>query len=339
MARAPNLDREIDRIYAGPLTEFVSERNELAKRLRTAGDREAATRVKGLAKPSLTAWVVNRLHHVHADAVAELMAAGERIRGAHLSDPAALGVAVEAHRSALAELVELARETLEAAGHPAGKAQVRRITGTLEALAAIDPDSLGVTPGRLVRDLEPPGFGAFGAAFPAPAPTKGRSGARRAAPPPAKSRAGKRATDRSAPGRKAATGAKAKAGGARAGKAKGAKAEARKAEAEAERKKSAALKRRISAADAKRQRAAEKARESERALRAADKALKAAERGAERKRRHAKEAEREAARAEKDADLARAALRKARERDERARETLEARETELASLRQWLASS
>ncbi len=310
MARAPNLDREIDRIYAGPLTEFVSERNELAKRLRTAGDREAATSVKGLAKPSLTAWVVNRLHHVHADAVAELMAAGERIRGAHLSDPAALGVAVEAHRSALAELVELARETLEAAGHPAGKAQVRRITGTLEALAAIDPDSLGVTPGRLVRDLEPPGFGAFGAAFPAPAPTKGRSGARRAAPPAARR------------GRKAATDAKAEA-----------------AKAKVERKKSAALRRRISAAEAKRQRAAEKAREAERALHAAEKALKAADRGAERKRRRANEAEREAARAEKDADLARAALRKARERDESARDTLEARETELASLREWLASS
>ncbi len=324
-ARAPSLDGEIDRLYAGPLAEFVGQRNELAKRLRAGGDREAATSVKGLAKPSLTAWVVNRLHHEQPELMAELMAAGERIRAAHLSDPAALGGAVEAHRGALAELVDLARETLEAEGHPAGKAQVRRITGTLEALAAIDPESLGVTPGRLTRDLEPPGFGAFGAVFPAP--------------PPAKSRAGKRATDRSAPGRKAATGAKAKAGGARAGKAKGAKAEARKAEAEAERKKSAALKRRISAADAKRQRAAEKARESERALRAADKALKAAERGAERKRRHAKEAEREAARAEKDADLARAALRKARERDERARETLEARETELASLRQWLASS
>ncbi len=310
MARAPNLDVEIDRLYAGLLTEFVGERNELAKRLRTAGDREAATSVKALAKPSLTAWVVNRLHHAHPDAVAELMAAGERIRAAHLSDPAALGDAVEAHRSALADLVELARETLEAAGHPAGKAQIRRITGTLEALAAINPESLGVTPGRLVRDLEPPGFGAFGAAFPAPAPTKDRSGARRAAAPAARR------------GRKAATEAKAEA-----------------AKADVERKKSAALRRRISAAEAKRQRAAEKAREAERALRAAEKALKAADRGAERKRRRANEAEREAARAEKDADLARAALRKARERDESARDTLEARETELASLREWLASS
>src|SRR3954451_9005490 len=50
-----------DELYGLALEEFVSERDALAKRLRSAGDRAGAEEVKRLAKPSRAAWAVNQL--------------------------------------------------------------------------------------------------------------------------------------------------------------------------------------------------------------------------------------------------------------------------------------
>src|ERR671932_801348 len=49
-----DLDDDLDALYSGPLDEFVTARNALAGRLRKAGDREAAERVKKLPKPPVS---------------------------------------------------------------------------------------------------------------------------------------------------------------------------------------------------------------------------------------------------------------------------------------------
>ena len=54
------LEEEIDSLYAGPLDEFVRERDELARRLNREGDREACARVKALRKPTVGAWALNQ---------------------------------------------------------------------------------------------------------------------------------------------------------------------------------------------------------------------------------------------------------------------------------------
>ena len=51
----------IESLYHGPLEEFTSARNELAKSLRADGDAKGADQVKALAKPSRAAWLVNQL--------------------------------------------------------------------------------------------------------------------------------------------------------------------------------------------------------------------------------------------------------------------------------------
>jgi hypothetical protein len=53
------LESAIAEVYGGPLEDFVRRRDSLAKELRSAGDRESASRVKGLRKPSRTAWALN----------------------------------------------------------------------------------------------------------------------------------------------------------------------------------------------------------------------------------------------------------------------------------------
>jgi hypothetical protein len=73
-----NESRDIDALFQAPLVEFTASRNELAARLKKAGRREEADRVKGLAKPSVSAWVVNQLYWKHQHAFNELLLAGKR---------------------------------------------------------------------------------------------------------------------------------------------------------------------------------------------------------------------------------------------------------------------
>src|SRR3954466_7162015 len=74
--------KALDELYHRPLEEFTAARNELAKELRSEGKTEPADWVKGLAKPSRAAWLVNQLSERKADEVAELLELGQELRNA-----------------------------------------------------------------------------------------------------------------------------------------------------------------------------------------------------------------------------------------------------------------
>lgn len=151
-----DLAARIDRLYALPLADFVSARDDLARALRSSGERGAASAVKELRKPSSTAWAVNQLVHHHPQEWSDLLRTTQEIRRAHATGPQALAAAIEARKAALAAAVRTAEAVLSRAGGKVGASQIRRIAGSLEALAS---GAASVRPGRLVRDLEPPGFG------------------------------------------------------------------------------------------------------------------------------------------------------------------------------------
>ena len=152
-----DLELELDRLYALPLAEFIGARNELAKRLRAAGDREAADEVKALTKPSVTAWAVNALFHHQRRRFDELVEAAAGVRAA-LAGEGDRRQAEAARRKALQELLRRAAKLLGEAGHAATPANRQRVSHTLEALAARDPAEPGPRAGRLAGDLEPQGF-------------------------------------------------------------------------------------------------------------------------------------------------------------------------------------
>jgi hypothetical protein len=169
-----SLDDEVDRLYGLGLDEFTAARNELAKRLRSDGDREAADRVKALPKPTLPAWAANRLARERQKELRALLDAADSLRGAQ---EAALGGkqadvrgAMRAQREALRKLVDAARDELEAAGRPAPDATLERVRSTLEA-AALDPEARPLLEaGRLTEEHESAGFGALaGMGFAPPA--------------------------------------------------------------------------------------------------------------------------------------------------------------------------
>ena len=164
------LQSELDALFQLPPAEFTAARNALAARLKKAGRTEEVDQVKGLMKPPVTAWVVNQLYWRHRDAFDRLLDTGERFRkaqGAHLAGKSAdVRGPLEARRTSLAELVKLAAATLREAGSSATPENMRRVTTTLEALSTYGRLPEAPPAGRLVDDVEPPGFETLAALVP-----------------------------------------------------------------------------------------------------------------------------------------------------------------------------
>jgi hypothetical protein len=156
-------DDAVASLFQVPLDQFVTERKRLAGELKAAGDKGGAAKLAKLARPPISAWVVDQLWWHARDAFEALFETAHRLRDGKLDASAA-------HRDALAKLRTRAAKLLADAGHGATEATLRRVTQTLSALAAAggwDPDP----PGALSADRDPPGFEAIGisnVALPAP---------------------------------------------------------------------------------------------------------------------------------------------------------------------------
>ncbi|SRR6266511_668678 len=175
LAVVPELDRELDDLFGRPLSEFTTARNELARRLKKAGQEEAAGRVQALRKPSVPVWAVNQLARRHPDEVKELVDAGERLRKAQQaafrgSGRDAVREATTAERTATRTLTRLARDLLAEDGRPPTRAVTDRI-GSLLRSSAIEPEAAELlVAGRLSEEVDSTGFGAVAEIAPARPP-------------------------------------------------------------------------------------------------------------------------------------------------------------------------
>jgi hypothetical protein len=159
-----DLEPELDKLLAAPLGEFVTLRDDLSKRLRANGDREAADRVKGLRKPSLAVWAVNQLSRTVAKDVGALLKAGADLRKAQEDvlageSPSRLQPAVAAERDQVERLTAKARGLLEEAGHPVTDATLKRVGATLHAVATKPELGELAEHGRIEHEEETTGFG------------------------------------------------------------------------------------------------------------------------------------------------------------------------------------
>ena len=178
-----DVEAEIDRLYQLSPAEFVAARNALAARLKGGGDKDNAARVRELGRPSVAAWAANVAFWTARPEFDALTVSTRRLQSAQAEGTtgSALREAMKERREAHAAVMERAKSLLAAAGHGASQDTLRRVSGTLEALAAesAPADGARVHPGRLIRDLEPPGFEAvtpFAQDLPhAPRPTPGPS--------------------------------------------------------------------------------------------------------------------------------------------------------------------
>ena len=161
---------DLDSLFRLPLAEFTAARNALATHLTKSGQTEAAARVKALAKPPVSAWVVNQLYWRERSWFDRLIASGALLRQAQASgfagQVANLREPLQAQRDALNELSRRAIVFLSQEGHGANPDVLRRVTLDLEGLAAREPLPDGPQPGRLTSDVDAPGFEALAALVP-----------------------------------------------------------------------------------------------------------------------------------------------------------------------------
>ncbi|MBK5298926.1 MAG: hypothetical protein JJE40_17365 [Vicinamibacteria bacterium] len=170
MAPSPviNLDRELDRLFQAPFAEFVGTRNGVAAMLRKAGRADESARIRGLAKPSYTAWLVNQLYWNARDVLDAFLKASDRVRAADqalLEGRRVAGHAdlVTARALALDQLMTKASARAAEEATPLSPALAERLKTTLEAIGAFGSGEARHARGRLQEDLDPPGFAAFAA--------------------------------------------------------------------------------------------------------------------------------------------------------------------------------
>jgi len=211
-----------ERLYAVPLEDFVAERKQLAKELRAGGDREAATEVAKLPKPTPPAWALNQLAREEPDAVGEWLEAAAALREATANPGPGLRDAMAEHRDATRRLLATARDRARPSGRPLSEPMLDRVRDLLQAATAAPDQAEALRRGAIVE-------GGAEAELPEAAPDKPRGhGARTGA-----AKAG--AAERSRGAGAAKAGATERSRGAGAAKASAAERRAAK-EREAERK-------------------------------------------------------------------------------------------------------
>ncbi len=237
---------DIDELYGLPLDRFVPERTALARELRSAGQREEASEVAALRKPSVAAWAVNQLVRTQRKGVDELFDAGDALRSAHdqvlagRGDAGSLRGAVARVRTAVDELSQAARGLLTTDGHELSTTIIDRVSDTLNAAALDDEARAQVREGRLERELRHVGLGMTpGAAPPGRAPARARSRPKPATEPKQDTKAERAAAEE-----------RAKAHSEARSKARAAEREARRRVERATRAASTARERRAKAAEA-----------------------------------------------------------------------------------------
>ncbi len=163
------IDEVADRLYGLPPEEFTRARDEAVRALKADGRAEDAAEVKALRKPTAAAAAVNRLVREHRADIDRFLQANSSLRDAQLSGKGDLEAATSRQRESLERLVR------------AGGEQVRQ---TLTAAAVDDEAAAELLAGRLVRELEPRGFGTLLAHAPPASRTPKRKPAPKTPPKP-----------------------------------------------------------------------------------------------------------------------------------------------------------
>ncbi|MEV4262460.1 hypothetical protein [Kribbella sp. NPDC049584] len=160
-------------LYGLPPEQFTAARNLLAKTLRDAGDTRSSETVRALRKPTIAAWLANRLVRTVPDQIAELTEFGEELREAHhLGDRTRLKVLTPRRHELVNSIVEVARANAAHDGRSITMSTAERLAATLDA-ALVDPGAAQMLrSGRLSSGLRHVGFGVVDETG-APAPVVG----------------------------------------------------------------------------------------------------------------------------------------------------------------------
>ena len=161
-------EEEIDRLYGGPLDQFVNERNALSRKLKQVGASDAAGEVAGLRKPTLVAWTVNQLARTRRRDVDLLLDAGKRIVDAQQTSISQRGTGgIDAARVSLRKAITgLTVSAQRILGERASQSTLARVADTLRSAAIEERGRELLARGRLTTELSDTGWDTVAALAP-----------------------------------------------------------------------------------------------------------------------------------------------------------------------------
>jgi hypothetical protein len=158
-----------DELYALPPHSFTEARNARVAEAKNAGERDRAAALGALKRPTVGAWLVNLVALRRSDALADLVATGQRLRTAQdgVTPGGEAGRRIrelaEQRRVAIEAVLATVRALVADAGEPEpSAAQLAEAESTFAAAMADDDAAEQARSGRLLKPLSYSGFGSFG---------------------------------------------------------------------------------------------------------------------------------------------------------------------------------
>ena len=149
----------VDALFDAELNEFIAQRDALVKQRKADGDKQGATAVKALRKPSTVAWGLNRVARRNASDIAALIDAGAAVRAAQAKAVQGdAGLIRDASRAWRSQINALAGKVAKLIGD-----QYRdEAAASFEAASVDDTLADVLRLGRFTAALEAAGFGLGG---------------------------------------------------------------------------------------------------------------------------------------------------------------------------------
>lgn len=149
-----------DELYGLPPGDFTAARDERARQLRAAGQRDEAVAIKKLARPTASAWLVNQLARTAPEQMTSLYDLGAELQEAQraLAGDRLRELSVQ-RRQVVNDLVAAASDLAGRADQSASDAVLGEVRATLEAALADSDARAAVRSGRLTKALAYAGLG------------------------------------------------------------------------------------------------------------------------------------------------------------------------------------
>jgi hypothetical protein len=149
------VEEVVDELLAIPPERFTEERNAAVKRLRAEGQRAAAEAIKGLPRPPVSLWALNRLAREQPSLIETFLRSAEQLRQAYRSG-GDIRAASSPERAAEARVVAAAAELARAEGRNVTETVVDRLQQSMRAAAADPEIAAALRDGRLLREPAAP---------------------------------------------------------------------------------------------------------------------------------------------------------------------------------------
>jgi hypothetical protein len=160
MSRSVQPVKVADELYALTPAEFTAARDERARQARQAGQRDDAAAIKKLARPTMSAWLVNQLSREAPDQLGRLVEVGEALEEAQRTLAGdRLRELSGQRRNVINDLLPQAAEIARRAGQSPSAVVMGEVRATLEAALADSAARAAVQSGRLTKPLAYAGLG------------------------------------------------------------------------------------------------------------------------------------------------------------------------------------